>query len=369
MKIFLSSVIRGMEEYRAAARQAVETLGHTAVAAEDFRVSPNSPQQVCLAGVREADLVVLLLGARYGTAQTSGFSPTHEEYHEVRGRKPVFTFVQADVTPDPDQEKFIEEVGTWEAGGYWQPFDTPASLAAAVTRGLHEWELSQQAGPVNEPELITRTTALLPQRPNYSTGTAMLHVAVAGAPAQQVLRPGQLDDQTLQRDLEQEALYGEHPIFDRGQGVQVSVSGNTLVIQQATAQIALDEQGSVRISLPGRDVGRRTPVSTGIASLIEEDVRDRVSDAIRYAGWLLDRVDPPRRLSRVGLACRLDGIGYLPWRTRAEVAASPNRANLSMAGLESAQSPPVVLPRAALLFNGVQQAEDITVRLRRQAKR
>ena len=66
MKIFLSSVISGMEEYRAAARQAAETLGHTVTAAEDFGASPLSPQQICLAGVRDADLVVLLLGERYG---------------------------------------------------------------------------------------------------------------------------------------------------------------------------------------------------------------------------------------------------------------------------------------------------------------
>jgi hypothetical protein len=42
---------------------------------------------------------------------------------------------------------------------------------------------------------------------------------------------------------------------------------------------------------------------------------------------------------------------------------------LSLSGTESADSPPVVLPRAALLFDGTSKAEDITVRLRRQAKR
>ncbi len=47
MKVFLSSVIGGMEEYRAAARQAAETLGHTVVAAEDFRVSPNRNAAHC----------------------------------------------------------------------------------------------------------------------------------------------------------------------------------------------------------------------------------------------------------------------------------------------------------------------------------
>lgn len=85
MKVFISSVIAGMEDHRAAAREAAESLGYTVIAAEDFRASPSSPQQVCLEGVRDADVVVFLLGARYGTPQTSGLSPTHEEYREARG--------------------------------------------------------------------------------------------------------------------------------------------------------------------------------------------------------------------------------------------------------------------------------------------
>jgi uncharacterized protein DUF4062 len=102
VKVFISSVIAGMEDHRAAAREAAESLGYTVIAAEDFRASPSSPQQVCLGGVRDADVVVLLLGARYGTLQASGLSPTHEEYREARGTKPVLVFVHTGVTPEPD---------------------------------------------------------------------------------------------------------------------------------------------------------------------------------------------------------------------------------------------------------------------------
>lgn len=369
VKVFISSVIGGLEDHRAAAREAAESLGHTVIVAEDFGASPGSPQQVCLSGVREADVVILLLGARYGTAQTSGLSPTHEEYRAARGTKPVLVFVQVGVTRGPEQERFIEEVSGWEGGSYRQSFDTPASLRKAVTRALHDWELSQQAGPVNEEELIARSAALLPKRTTYTAGTPLLHVVVAGAPVQQVLRPGDLDDPALHSDVEQEALYGKHPVFDRGQGVQASVSGITLVARQVDAEITLDEQGSIRVTRPGRVAGGRGHTAVGIRSLIEEDVHDRVADAIHYAGWLLDRVDSTHRLSRVALACRLDGVGYMPWRTRQEADASPNMANMSLSGLESADSPPLVLPRAALMFDVAKQAEDITVRLRRQAKR
>jgi hypothetical protein len=107
----------------------------------------------------------------------------------------------------------------------------------------------------------------------------------------------------------------------------------------------------------------------GIPSLIEEEVQDRVAAAIHYAGWLMEHVDPTHRLSRVALGCRLDGVGYMTWRTRAEVAASSSQAPMNLSGRESAESEPVVLPRAALLHDVARQAEDITVRLRRQAKR
>jgi hypothetical protein len=365
VKVFISSVIAGMEEYRAAAWEAAQSLGCTVIAAEDFGASPSSPQQVCLAGVREADMVVLLLGARYGTPQRSGLSPTHEEYHEARGRKPVLVFVQTGVTRETDEEKFVEEVSGWEGGQYREPFDSPASLQAVATGALHRWVLSQQAGPVNEAELTARVVALLPQRSTYAAGAPLLHVAVAGAPTHQVLRPGDLDDPALQTAMEQEALFGERPVFDRGQGVQASVSGTTLVIRQPNAEITVDEQGSVRVSRPARDASGWP--GAGIPSLVEEDVRDRVANAIRYAGWVLDRTDPTHRLSRVALTCRLDGVGYLPWRTRAEIAASPNQARLGFPGREAADSPPVVLSRTALLMDVARQAEDITVRLRRQA--
>ena len=211
MKAFISSVIVGMEDHRAAAREAAESLGYTVIAAEDFRASSSSPQQVCLGGVRDADVVVLLLGARYGTPQTSGLSPTHEEYREARGTKPVLVFLQTGVTPEPDEAAFIDEVSGWEGGQYREPFDMPESLRKAVTGALHRWEVNQQAGPVNVEELRARAAALLPRRTTYSPGAPLLHVVVAGAPAQQVLRPGALDDPALQRDIEREAVYGTAP--------------------------------------------------------------------------------------------------------------------------------------------------------------
>jgi hypothetical protein len=45
------------------------------------------------------------------------------------------------------------------------------------------------------------------------------------------------------------------------------------------------------------------------------------------------------------------------------------RAPMNLSGRESADSPPVLLSRAALLMDGTRQAQNITVRLRREAGR
>jgi hypothetical protein len=60
--------------FRAAAREAVEQLGHTAVLAEDFGAQPRSPQIACLDGLRQSALTILIIGDRYGAKQSSGLS-------------------------------------------------------------------------------------------------------------------------------------------------------------------------------------------------------------------------------------------------------------------------------------------------------
>ena len=72
MKVFISSLITGMEDYRAGAREAVETLGYESVMAENFRARPQTPQVACLDELRQSGLVLLLLGEGYGAKQKRG---------------------------------------------------------------------------------------------------------------------------------------------------------------------------------------------------------------------------------------------------------------------------------------------------------
>jgi len=91
MKIFISSLISGMEAERALAKKIIKRLGNDFVPAEDFPAQPNSPQIACLQGLRQSGLVVLILNEYYGAKQASGLSATHEEYREAKETRPINT--------------------------------------------------------------------------------------------------------------------------------------------------------------------------------------------------------------------------------------------------------------------------------------
>lgn len=138
MKVFISSLIGEYEDFRAAAVEAVETLGHRAVKAEDFPVSPGTPQQACLAAVRESDVVVLLLGERYGYEQPSRLSATHEEYREARERVPVLVFVQDLSVCEEAQQAFLDEVQAWSTKTLgWVSVTPNLMFRAARLRRVH----------------------------------------------------------------------------------------------------------------------------------------------------------------------------------------------------------------------------------------
>jgi hypothetical protein len=147
MKVFVSSLIAGLEPIRRAARDAVETLRHDPIMADDFGAQPNSPQVACLTGLRQSDVMVLILGESYGAEQPSGLSATHEEYRDAKGRKPVIAFVQEGVTREPRQAAFVDEVQAWEGGLFRGGFKDARDLQMGVTRALHDYAMRAQWGP------------------------------------------------------------------------------------------------------------------------------------------------------------------------------------------------------------------------------
>jgi Domain of unknown function (DUF4062) len=358
MKIFISSVITGFEDFRDTAAEAVRALGYVVIRAEDFAASTKSPQVACLSGVREADLVLLLLGERYGVRQPSGLSATQEEYEEARGKKPLLVFVQ-ETTMEPDQVAFRRSVEAWQGGNLWKGFVSPDDLRARVTEAIHKHTLSLARQPVDEGELARRAGVLLPT--SDRSGLASVALAIAWGPKQQVLRPSQLEAPAFSRDLHREARFGEDAILDELAEAKVVLRGDSLLIEQRGRSLRLDELGSVVIGLPAvRDEDR------GFRWLVEEDLVDRLDRALRFIGRVTTTIDSTERLTHASIACALLDAGYAGWKTREEQMRQPNSGTMGMADSRIVVSiRPPVRTRESLRHDSRSTAEDLVRLLKR----
>lgn len=368
VKVFISSVSQGFGAFREAAAEGVTVLGHHAIRAEDFGASPDSPQQACLAGVRDADLTLLILGARYGSAQESGRSPTHEEYREARDRQPVLVFVQQGVDLEPRQREFIREVEAWERGHFLKEFRDADELRSKVIRALHDYLLANAAGSVDEAELVQRARARVAAE--HHTNEPEVIVAVAGGPRRAVLRPAELEQDDLRRFLLAEALTGVDAVLDPSWGTDVSIRGDAVNVVQKqgrSGRVTVTESADIVVAQPALD---HHDWRSGILSLIEEVIQERIIRAIRFCSRALDRIDSAQRITHVAPVAGIHGAGYLPWRTRSEHEASPNQATMGTGRSDHVAvvlSPPI-WRRAALLHDTQVLAEDLTVRLRRELR-
>ena len=366
MKLFISSLIGGYEERRAAVAHAATVLRWDVLRVEDFGARADTPRQACLEAVRAADVVVLVLGSAYGPIQDSGLSATHEEWREaVESQKPTLVFVEAVDDRDRHQHAFVEEVQDWSAGRFRESFSSSEDLRDKVTRALSDF---RTPGLADETEVAQRALAALPESSRGTFGGgAKLDIAVAGGPRQQVLRPAEIEDTALINDLQRDAMFSANAPLDSQSATKPGLNVDRLRITQDAAEVVVHADGTVLISraaMPSNDVSR----TVVIPSIVEEELRERIARALRFALEVLDRIDPSHRITDVVAAAALRDAGHTPWRTRAEVAASPGSANMPMGSRDNGPvtvSPPMVR-RAALVHEADRIAEDLAVLLRRQ---
>lgn len=363
VKVFVSSLIRGLEEWRDASRSAIETLGLEAVMAEDFGASPDSARTACLAAARSAEVMVLILGEDYGRPQASGFSATHEEYREARESTPVLAFVFAGTTPSGRQADFVREVQEWEGGQLSASFRDAEDLRDEVMRALYELRGREETMPVDSDSLNERAGALLPGQ--SFGGTAQLVVAVAGGPSHVVLGPRQISESEVVRYLLREALAGDCAVLRTSAGTDNRYNPDSIVLEQSDSGHRVDVRtdGSVVVTQPALARDRRMH---DMPALIEEDLADRIARCLGFTALVLDHTDSANRISHVAARVLLSGAGHLPWRTRDEQEQSPHSAVVSIYARDrvEAELTPPVRRRPALRQQSRALAADLTAILK-----
>jgi hypothetical protein len=214
---------------------------------------------------------------------------------------------------------------------------------------------------------LERALSLVPEARNTGGEVTLVLVATA-VPKGAVLRPSELEDPALADWLEREALYGDLPVLERGEGTSTGISGNSLVSRQSRSWVAIDEEATVVVMRPLTRGADRSVILRGI---IEEEVLADLEADLAFVDSALDRVDPQGRATHVIPVLALIGATYTAWRTRAEQAASPNSMSMNIGGGDRIviHLLPPAQPRSASSEQRANLARDLMVLLRREARK
>lgn len=158
MRVFISSVRRGLETERDALPGLISAMGHEPVRFEDFTAQNVPSREACIRGVESSDAYLLILGPHYGTEfDDAQQSATHDEWTTAqRLGLPRFVFQKANIEFEPAQQAFIDQLGDYASGRFHARFTNATDLNTKVASALRY--LEAEPGALRYEPLIARPT-------------------------------------------------------------------------------------------------------------------------------------------------------------------------------------------------------------------
>jgi hypothetical protein len=342
-KVFISSVMRGFEGERAAARRAIESLDLRAMMAETAPASPDASKHALLDVVDAADAVVLILGARYGYVAERGRSPTEDEFNHARQTgKPVFVFVQNGVQREPEQEEFVRRVqGGWGQGAFTAYFNTLEDLGFAVVQALSAHRDTRHGDALPAAQERARRLAIGEQRRGMPGNSVRVVFAPAGAGTlidALVLDDGMLGDRAA-------GVIRTRGLVPQAAGIEAQASSRGIELSAKaphdfhTTTVALAADGAVLV-----DADARADGTMGGMAISYPRVEQIVAAASAIAQDLWDLLPVGDRVRQVAVTVCVPDADHHPL-----VLSGTTGGSMSVPTIPSplvAPDPPLVLRRA-----------------------
>lgn len=357
MKVFISSVRRGLEGERDALPGLIAALGHEPKRFEDYTAQPVPSRQACLDGVRDGDVYLLVLGGIYGDPlPDTGLSPTEEEFVAARARGiPILVFLKRGGSPDDKQEAFIAKVSGYVDGRFRKGFADVGELLAAVAGSLRDVE--------NQPATLTWTDLTsnvdVPWRDTVSTVRRL-----AGTDVETYLVPAEPTKRLLAT-----VLAGLPDRLGRaGRDCGLFGQGEALTMYSADYEAVASAEEHARATNAGIRVGVDRSVtiweqlpSDGLGAIVDErDLAERIANALRLAGDLAlidtDKVALAIGL-RIGTMTTIGNAADLGHRTSAQPIGFGGGDKMARVGAQDS------VPTAALSPAAAEIASELAKRL------
>jgi Domain of unknown function (DUF4062) len=169
LHVYVSSTFGDLQEHRQAVRDSILRLGALPIVMEQFRASAEPPLEVCRAEVQRSDVLVLVVGHRYGAVLPGAdASVTEFEFSAARAAGiPVLAFLVDDSYPLPPHlidsgvaasrlKRFKDRLRSELIVGY---FTSPSDLALRVLHALHAFSSERGIPPARAPALKATDSA------------------------------------------------------------------------------------------------------------------------------------------------------------------------------------------------------------------
>lgn len=162
-RVFVSSLVGGMEEFRQTARQAIQTMDCTPMMCEDFGARPYSSETACIHEVEQSEIYLLILGEKYGYVTPDGISVTQTEFRAAKETgKPILAFIQTVDSRGERQQSFLQEVEDYQDGVFRSSFTSVLELNNGIIAALRQIETMQQS--ISENDFGDRINSILEKR-------------------------------------------------------------------------------------------------------------------------------------------------------------------------------------------------------------
>ena len=354
-KVFISSIQSGFEEVRAAARSGLESLGLRAVMAETVGAVAASPQRALLDRVAESDVLVLLVGPRYGARQASGLSATEEEFDEARRRGMPILVLRQEGALEPEQQEFLgRATGGWEAGMLYGTFRDAGDAGLAVVRGLTNLRERGERATL-EPAAQARAGELAAavQGQGYGRGGSVARVVLVPLLDHPLLDASALEDRELPDSLAAAARAARLVPQSEGITPRVSAAGVELHAgeQYSGRMLTVGANGEVvaEASIAGDDQ------HFGSMRVVPERLEEAIRGTVAFAGEVWLRIDPRGEVQEAVVAVAIPDAQHKSW------GAGRGGNSLAMGGMF--RMPPIaIVPEPARVVRRADLARDETVR-------
>lgn len=340
--VFISSVIAGFEEVRGQAATAVEKARMHPILAERHPADPRASRQAMFDAIGDSEYYLLLIGARYGEPDSTGKSPTEDEFEEaVRLSKPALVLVQEGVELESRQREFLDCVrGTWGEGVFYDRFrgaeDVGLGVLAALTAQV-------TAGGDDIPGAQERVKALVaPSDRHAGGGSSGIALRAGFTPVREV----RLIDALVLEDAELPGRIAEDVRAARlvpqsiGLSPSASAAGIRLTGTDAedwtTPEVLVKPDGSVLIVTSIR------AESNFMGTIDPQRLAHNIEAAGQLAQSIWQRLDPRGQITQVACTAAIPDAQYKVFGT-----PSGNTTTLSMSlpPVVIAPDPPVVVSR------------------------